>query len=232
MQVKKKQFIVLWVLCILGSLAILPYVRYMGILPPEIPVWKTILLSASQGALLFGVMCWISFKVVPKTDLCPFPVLSKATWLKRIVYPASISGAVVGLAIVAFDQTIFHSSILSVASAPIWASALASLYGAVNEEVSLRLFLFTTLYFLVSKCVQKRRVAVLWAVNICVALLFGVGHLPAAFKLAPPSTFEIFRILFLNGIGGIVFGWLYWSRGLWAAIVAHFVADLVIHVLL
>jgi hypothetical protein len=232
MQVKKQQFFILWVLCILGSLAILPYVRYMGILSAEIPIWKTILLSASQGALLFGLICWISFKVVPKTDLCPFPALSNVEWLKKVIYPASISGAIAGLAIVAFDQTIFYSSILSGASAPIWASALASLYGAINEEVSLRLFLFTTLYFLVSKCVQKRKVAVLWGVNICVALLFGIGHLPAAFKLASPSTFEIIRILFLNGIGGIVFGWLYWSRGLWAAIVAHFVADLVIHVLL
>jgi membrane protease YdiL (CAAX protease family) len=102
----------------------------------------------------------------------------------------------------------------------------------INEEVALRLFLFTILYFFASKCIKKQRTNVLWSVNICVALLFGAGHLPAAFKLTSPSTFEIARILFLNGIGGVVFGWLYWSRGLWAAIIAHFVADLVLHVLL
>lgn len=232
MQVKKKQFVILWVLSILGCLAILPYIQFMGMLPPTISVWKAILMASGQGAILFGLICWISFKVVPKTDLCPFPALAKETSLGKIVYPAASAGFLVGLAIFVLDRTIFHSSSLSGVNAPMWMGALASLYGAVNEEVSLRLFLFTIFYFLISKCVQKRRVVVLWFVNICVALLFGIGHLPAAFKLAPPSTFEIVRILFLNGIGGIVFGWLYWSRGLWAAIIAHFVADLVIHVVL
>jgi len=65
-----------------------------------------------------------------------------------------------------------------------------------------------------------------------VALVFGIGHLPTLFKLATPSSFEIYRVLLFNGIGGLVFGWLYWSRGLWTAIGAHFVTDLVIHVFL
>ena len=40
----------------------------------------------------------------------------------------------------------------------------------------------------------------------------------------------IVRALVLNGIGGIVFGWLYWKRGLLAAVLAHFSADVVLHV--
>ena len=40
----------------------------------------------------------------------------------------------------------------------------------------------------------------------------------------------IARALVLNGIGGIVFGWLYWKRGLLAAMLAHFSADIVLHV--
>ena len=40
----------------------------------------------------------------------------------------------------------------------------------------------------------------------------------------------ITRALLLNGIGGIVFGWLYWKRGLLAAMLAHFSADIVLHV--
>jgi membrane protease YdiL (CAAX protease family) len=72
----------------------------------------------------------------------------------------------------------------------------------------------------------------LWIATILVAIIFGLGHLPAAFKLTSPSAFEISRVLFLNGIAGVGFGWLYWSRGLWAAMTAHFVADLIIHVFL
>jgi hypothetical protein len=35
----------------------------------------------------------------------------------------------------------------------------------------------------------------------------------------------------LNGIGGIVFGWLYWRNGLESAMTAHFSADIVVHVM-
>ena len=35
----------------------------------------------------------------------------------------------------------------------------------------------------------------------------------------------------LNSLAGIAFGWLYWRRGLEAAMIAHFAADLVLHVL-
>ncbi len=114
---------------------------------------------------------------------------------------------------------------------PRWVGVLASLYGGVNEEVLLRLFLFTLIYFLAAKGV-KNRIFNLWCVNLIVALFFGALHLPFSFKMGSLTGFEIFRILFLNGIGSLVFGWLYWTRGLWAAMIAHFAADLMIHVVL
>ena len=40
------------------------------------------------------------------------------------------------------------------------------------------------------------------------------------------------NIVQMNGIPGVAFGWLYWQRGLEAAMVAHFSADLVLHVLI
>ena len=233
--VNKKTFILLWALCILGGWSVLPYVQHLGILPSTVSIWKVALLGTVQAVLFFGLICWISFKILPKTDLRPFPTLHRERLLKQIVYPALISGVLVGLAIFVSDTTIFNSSLLSGVHPPFWAGALASVYGAVNEEVLLRLFLFTLIYFLVGKCLTIRgsnRLAILWGVNIFVALIFGIGHLPAAFKLASPSPLEIFRVLFLNGIAGIVFGWLYWSRGLWTAMAAHFVTDIIIHVLL
>ena len=41
----------------------------------------------------------------------------------------------------------------------------------------------------------------------------------------------IARTLLLNGIGGVAFGWLYWKRGIEAAMLAHFSTDLVLHVI-
>ena len=61
--------------------------------------------------------------------------------------------------------------------------------------------------------------------------LFGLGHLPATAALLPLTPAVIARALILNGIPGVVFGWLFWRRGLEAAMVAHFAADLVLHVI-
>ena len=36
--------------------------------------------------------------------------------------------------------------------------------------------------------------------------------------------------MLLNGVGGMLFGWLYWKHGLMAAMLAHFSADIVLHV--
>ena len=63
------------------------------------------------------------------------------------------------------------------------------------------------------------------------AVVFGLGHLPATAALLPLTPAVIARAVVLNGIPGVVFGWLFWRRGLEAAMVAHFGADLVLHVL-
>lgn len=229
----KKKFVILWILCILGSWSVLPYMHYLKILPSTTCIWKVAMLSTMQAALIFSCICWISFKILPKTDLQPFPCIDIKGCIKQIVYTALISGILTGLTILFFDKTVFNNLQLSGIHPPFWAGALASIYGAVNEEVLLRLFLFTLIYYTLGKCItinEKNRSISLWCINIFIALLFGIGHLPAAFRLTLPSTFEIFRVLFLNGIAGVVFGWLYWSKGIWAAIAAHFVTDIIIHV--
>lgn len=228
----KNIFFLLWILCIVGSWAVLPYVQYLGIVPHGVSFWKISLFGAIQSAFLFGIVCWLSFVILPKTDLHPFIVKNP---LKRVVYPAVLFGVLVGLVLFLFDKTLFGNSLLSTTHPPFWAGLLASIYGGVNEEVLLRLFLFTLIYFVLNKIFRfggNKRLSVLWVTNILVALIFGAGHLPAAFKMISPSAFEVFRVLFLNGIAGIVFGWLYWSRGIWTAIAAHFVTDLMIHVFL
>jgi membrane protease YdiL (CAAX protease family) len=63
------------------------------------------------------------------------------------------------------------------------------------------------------------------------AIAFGAGHLPAAAHLWPIDTVVVARTLLLNGIAGLVFGWFYVRHGLESAMVSHFAADLVLHVI-
>ena len=224
--VNRAIFFSLWAACVVGFWSILPCLQYLGVIPFSVSLWKVFFLGTLQTVLFFGLVCWLSFKILPQTDLHPF---------RLHIRPAVVTGILVGGAIFLIDKAVFHSSLLAGSHPPRWMGAVASIYGAVNEEVLLRFFLFTFFYYLLGKCAKinrKNRLYFLWVVNIVVALLFGLGHLPAAFKLITPSAVEIFRILFLNGIAGVIFGWLYWSRGLWTAMAAHFVADLMLHVFL
>jgi membrane protease YdiL (CAAX protease family) len=78
----------------------------------------------------------------------------------------------------------------------------------------------------------KPTAIIFWIANILAAILFGIGHLPAASLILPLTTLVVIRIVLLNAVGGIVFGWLYQKHGLESAMIAHFSADLVLHVLL
>src|SRR5262245_12106647 len=67
-----------------------------------------------------------------------------------------------------------------------------------------------------------------WVANGLAALLFGLGHIPGALASVPLTPAVWAYAIVLNGICGIVFGWLFWRKGLEAAMVAHFTVDIVL----
>jgi len=117
-----------------------------------------------------------------------------------------------------------------------WKGFLASFYGGIAEEIQLRLLVmsfFAWLGHFISKSIEgKPTAAVVWIANVLAAVLFGLGHLPTMALLVPLTPLVIARTVILNGLLGIVFGWLYWKRGLESAMISHFSADIVLHVLL
>ena len=98
-------------------------------------------------------------------------------------------------------------------------------YGAVIEEVMLRLFAMSLVAFILHKVFGKKEekpsVILLAVSNIVAALLFAVGHLPTNIMLFGGSFLIIFRCLLLNGVFGLAFGWLYRKYGLRYAMIAH-----------
>jgi len=98
-------------------------------------------------------------------------------------------------------------------------------YGAVIEEVMLRLFFMTLLVFLLWKLFQRKRelpsTAVVVSANIVAALLFAAGHLPTTFVTLGNTPLILLRCFLLNGTFGLAFGWLYRKYGLRYAMLAH-----------
>ena len=94
-------------------------------------------------------------------------------------------------------------------------------YGAVIEEVMLRLFMMSLIAFILKKLTRKEGVGILIAANIVSALLFAAGHLPATIMMIGTTPLIIFRCFLLNGGLGLLFGWLYRKYGLRYAMIAH-----------
>lgn len=109
---------------------------------------------------------------------------------------------------------------------------LASFYGGIAEELQLRLFLMTLLVWMLTLAGRHRpKPALFWLAIVIAAVAFGAGHLPAAQQVWGLSAIVVVRTIVLNALGGIVFGWLYWKRGIEMAMLGHFSADIVLHVL-
>ncbi|WP_146896712.1 CPBP family glutamic-type intramembrane protease [Adhaeribacter aerolatus] len=58
--------------------------------------------------------------------------------------------------------------------------------------------------------------------------MFAAAHLPVVFQsVAAPAAGLISYIMLGNTIGGVIFGWIYWKKGLEAAFISHMFAHVV-----
>jgi membrane protease YdiL (CAAX protease family) len=69
--------------------------------------------------------------------------------------------------------------------------------------------------------------------NILSALVFGALHISNIVILGMPvDAATVSSAVVMNGIIGILFGWLYWRYGLESAMASHFAADVILKVVL
>lgn len=106
------------------------------------------------------------------------------------------------------------------------------LYGGILEEILLRWGLMSGIAWVLWRLLQGGvgvpSSTVMWIAILGAALLFGLGHLPVAFSLAAaPTPFLLIYIVGLNALLALLFGWLYWQKGLEAAMLAHMAVHLV-----
>jgi len=106
--------------------------------------------------------------------------------------------------------------------------AVRFLYGGFTEEILMRFGLMTFVIRLLSWIFRSKGATVYWAGISIAALLFAIGHFPVAFQaVGNPSGLLIGYILVGNMAGGMVFGWLYWKKGIETAFIAHIFAHVI-----
>lgn len=254
-----KVFFILWVAAVLAIIAVVPYILDLQAslinttnLPMSLPA--LIALQIVQNAILCAILIFGGLFFAGRVGLGA-PILEAATRGEpvagkvRALLPLSIGlGSIGTLIVLGLEFYFFQPALarelgdtadilnLQTAQPAAWKGFLASFYGGVAEEILLRLFVMSFFAWLgrfFSRTPDgKPTNAVIWTANILAAVVFGLGHLPTAAMLVPLTPLVIARTVILNALLGIVWGWLYWKRGLEAAMISHFSADIVLHVLL
>jgi membrane protease YdiL (CAAX protease family) len=206
---------------------------------------EIIQISVIQYGVMFFLLTYLGLRISKEIELEPTPVLSGKTKLKKYLTISVVSGIAVGLGIglldLLLDSMFVLPDIVSGADAPsAIAGFLGSFYGAIGEEVLLRLFLVPFLCLLIIGAMRllgftktwKHTDNIVWVSVIIAAVLFGLGHLTATALIMDITPVVILRAVLLNGVAGVVFGWLFYRAGLEFAMISHFSADIILQVLL
>jgi hypothetical protein len=160
----------------------------------------------------------------------------RAKRLRSALLLATASGIVLGALFVAQAHVMGSTANpkIDLKLPPWWSCLLASIGAGIREEVWLRLGLMTFFVWAITKLARRTAPAVgaIWAANVTASLVFGAIHLPQAFALLGTGAGLVAFVLIGNGVPGLVFGWLFWRRGLIAAMVSHAAFDIVTKVII
>ena len=96
-------------------------------------------------------------------------------------------------------------------------------YGAVIEEVMLRLFFMSLIALIIQRLSKKDTMnnKILIMANIIAAILFAAGHLPATILTIGITPMILIRCFVMNGAFGLIFGYIYRKHGIHYAMLSH-----------
>lgn len=236
----RKVFLVLLAASLVSQAAIIPYA--MATLPAAAQMTPTtwalqILSNLPIAGLMIALGLWLGENVGLGAPLLRAALAGDAAARRQLGRQLPFAAAIgVATGVVIWGLAAVFGPLLpgfgaAQHHAAAWQVALASLYGAIQEELLVRLCIMTLLAWVGSRLLRQAQPSrsVMWGALMLSAVVFGAGHLPKDFALYGATWLTVAVAMPLNMIGGLAFGWLYWRRGLVAAGAAHLVADLVLH---
>lgn len=241
-----KSFFVLLTISLLSIVCVFPYIlSIQGELLRQIgqPIWIIFIMQFVQSTILFSIAIFFGLFFTKKINFkLPLieAILEKRDYkniIKDILGKSILFGIATAL-IIYISDTLFTLSGALISThqnyAPVWQKLLAAVYGGTTEEILLRLFLMTFFIWISMKIFKKdqpTKTGIIISIFLA-AIIFGLGHLPLTASLTELNPLIVTRAIVLNGIGGIIFGWLFWKKGLESAMIAHFTTDIFLLTLL
>ena len=228
-----------WRLSLLGLIgtATMLFAPLERIVPTDMPAMTLRLLSIVQPAFLVLAFSALGLWAGPRLGL---DAPAFRAWAdKRPILPILVgqlpASAAAGLA-TALVLLLFWLGVTSMPEAAEKLGALQMplvtklLYGGIVEELLLRWGLMSFFAWAIWRLAGRPSgppAWCIWTAILFAAILFAAGHLPLLYLLvAAPPTQLVLLVLAGNTVPGILFGWLFWRRGLEAAMIAHALAHL------
>ncbi|WP_096201606.1 CPBP family intramembrane glutamic endopeptidase [Bacillus sp. FJAT-45350] len=234
-------------ICFIAGFVVLPY--QLDVLETTIPhqydeIINSLPMALSLVSIVVGlqlfiaafILSFIGIKLARKTGFSLHildAIFSKEKVVinKKATYLSILSGILLGFIFVGADRFYFQNQIPILAENKPEFSLLGLLagvfYGGVFEEILMRLFLMSLIVWIILKILKRISDNSYWFAIMLTSLLFAAGHLPGTELIFGELTSTIvIRGLLLNSIGGLVFGYLYWKKGLEYAILSHMFAHI------
>ena len=241
----KNQFKLALVLFILGFTGVLSTltaefplpVEALDLLNQNFSNWqlKALLLINPTIFLVLGIALGILFYKKVGLEL---PLIEGILFHKKLptLYPlliVGIGGGIFSGLLITITTLIFQPYMadeflrISISSHP--NLTVRFLYGGITEEIIVRFGIMTFIIWLTYRLINLLKPVVYWIGILISSLIFALLHLPLLFALmSDPTPAVISYVILANTLGGIVFGWLYWKRGLEMAMLAHMMTHVVL----
>lgn len=234
-----------WLLGMPGVVAVVwalmpPLVANQALLP--LPLWAVVLLSVLQTAVLLAGAAILGAVLSARVGL-QTPAVS--AWLEgRHAGPVlaaqwrpGLCGGLAGAAWLWGLSLVAPPELRPSDAGGGMSLAVKLLYGGITEEVLVRWGAMTLLLWLGWRWGQRGHGVpgrgLVWGAIVLSALLFALGHLPAAHAMAGVLTPPVVAFVLVgNTAFGLLAGWLYARHGLEAAVMAHVIAHAVSHPLI
>ncbi|MGN7313537.1 CPBP family intramembrane glutamic endopeptidase [Alkalicoccobacillus gibsonii] len=249
-----RSYLVFFFISLLASLTLIPFNKIaiqqqmvmFNIDQNDIPIDLLAYLSLLNPLFLVAVAILLGNLLSTKVNLFSYIHTKdkfgtlKNTPLLPLIKSGLIGGLIVGGVILITDIIVFSDELtpnLSFSSeiTPFINFLMSVFYGGIVEELMMRWGLMTLIVWLLWKLTSKRNSqpspAIYWIAIIGSAFIFSLAHFGSTAVSGTISFLIIFRMIILNTFGGILFGWLYWKKGLESAIVAHMTANTLIFIL-
>jgi hypothetical protein len=239
----KQSFLLGIILFVLGFIGVLSLMTMDFTLPEEVANTyaaqfsdiqiKLLLLINPTILLLISVLigCLFYQKVGFRLPILEALIARKAP--KKVaggIYSGIIGGLITGfilMILIIISRKVIPAEFSLLDTQPLPA-LVRFLYGGITEEIMMRFGLMTFFVWALWKITKTTHKSIYIVGIILSTVLFAIGHFPYVLSIIPdPSWLIITYVLVGNSVGGVIFGWLYWKKGLESAIIAHAFAHLV-----